>query len=173
MNWRQHFRTQVDYQLWANQVLFESLSGLSAEALTRPEGLFFPSIHHTVDHMHVVADIWFARLEGRHIEADFSHIRTPDWHTLKHDLQQSIRQLGHWLESRDEALFGQTITYRRLGGAQSATTASDILTHLMGHFSHHRGQISAVATRLGAPAPEMDYLYFLRDLEAAETRMRG
>jgi len=173
MNWRQHFRTQVDYQLWANQILFESLSGLAAEALARPEGLFFPSIHHTVDHLHVVTQIWFARLEGRHMDADFAHIQTTDWHQLKHDLQQTIRELGHWLDSRDEDFFAQSIAYRRLGGTPSSSVASDILTHLMGHFIHHRGQISAVATRLGAPAPEMDYLFFVRDLEAAEAKLRG
>lgn len=172
-NWRTHFRTQVDYQLWANQILFECLAGLEAEALQRPEGLFFPSIHHTVDHLHVVLQIWFARLEGRHMQADFAHIQCADWNQLKHDLQQTLRNLAHWLDSRDEGFFESEIAYRRLGGDSSCTAAGDILTHLMGHFVHHRGQISAVATRLGAPAPEMDYLYFLRDLEAAEARLRG
>jgi len=173
MDWKTHFETQIDYQIWANQVLFECLSGLEQQALGRPEGLFFPSIHHTVDHMHVVLDLWAARLEGRRQQVDFSHIRQPDWHLLKRQLQQSLRDLGHWLATRDNEFFEREIDYHRLGGEAAHNTAGDILPHLMGHFVHHRGQISAVATRLGAPAPEMDFLYFIRDLEAAEARMRG
>ena len=38
---------------------------------------------------------------------------------------------------------------------------------MMGHMVHHRGQISAVATRLGAPAPEMDYIYYKRSVDSA------
>jgi uncharacterized damage-inducible protein DinB len=37
----------------------------------------------------------------------------------------------------------------------------------MTHFVHHRGQVSAVATRLGAPAAEMDFVYFVRAMERA------
>ena len=173
MDWKNHFETQIDYQIWANQILFECLSGLEPDALTRPEGLFFPSIHHTVDHLHVVLELWAARLAGRDATADFHTIRQGDWSRLKHDLQQSLRDLGHWLGARDPGFIDDEISYHRLGGAHTRSGVRDVLVHLMGHFIHHRGQISAVATRLGAPAPEMDFLYYVRDLEAAEARMRG
>ncbi|MCB1907659.1 MAG: DinB family protein [Rhodocyclaceae bacterium] len=173
MDWKSHFETQIDYQIWANQILFESLSGLEADALTRPEGLFFPSVHHTVDHLHVVLDLWAARLAGHDATADFHTIRIHDWSRLKQALQQSLRDLGHWLDAREEAFIDGEISYHRLGGAATRSNVGDVLVHLMGHFVHHRGQISAVATRLGAPAPEMDFLYYIRDLEAAEARMRG
>jgi uncharacterized damage-inducible protein DinB len=41
----------------------------------------------------------------------------------------------------------------------------DVLTHLFTHYAHHRGQVSAVATRLGAPCPEMDFVYYRREME--------
>ena len=173
MDWKSHFETQIDYQIWANQILFESLSGLEPSALTRPEGLFFPSIHHTVDHLHVVLDLWAARLAGRDATADFHTIRQDDWSRLKAEIQQSLRTLGHWLGDRGEEFIDGEISYHRLGCALSRSSVRDVLVNLMGHFVHHRGQISAVATRLGAPAPEMDFLFYVRDLEAAEARMRG
>jgi uncharacterized damage-inducible protein DinB len=43
--------------------------------------------------------------------------------------------------------------------------ARDALTHLYTHYAHHRGQISAVVTRLGAPCPEMDFLFYRREME--------
>ena len=41
----------------------------------------------------------------------------------------------------------------------------DALTHIMTHMVHHRGQVSAIATRLGSPTPEMDYVYYKREME--------
>lgn len=173
MDWKTHFESQIDYQIWANRVLFESLSRLDPAALARAEGLHFPSIHHTVDHMHIVLQLWAARLAGEVMDFDFQAIQQPDWGQLKRDLQQSLRSLGHWLAARPDDFFDREIVYLRLGGEPSCTRAGDILTHVMSHFVHHRGQISAVATRLGTPAPEMDFLYYLRDLEAMEARNRG
>lgn len=173
MDWKTYFESQIDYQIWANQVLYECLAGLAPEALEKEEGLFFPSIHHTVDHMHVVLDLWAARLQGESPSIDFGTIRQPDWSVLRRELQQSLRDLAHWIGARGSEFYDSDIVYRRLGGQLCSHRAADILTHLMSHFVHHRGQISAVATRLGAPAPEMDYLYYLRDLEALEARHRG
>ena len=173
MDWREHFETQIDYQLWANRVLFECLAGLEPRVLEQAEGLFFSSIHHTVDHMHVVLQMWAARLEGASPALDFHRIQQPDWSLLKRELQQSLRALGHLLAARPDDFYTRPITYQRMDGAPGSTLAADILTHLMTHFAHHRGQVSAVATRLGAPAPEMDFLYYLRDLEALEARNRG
>ena len=174
MDWKRHFESQIDYQIWANQVLFECLSRLEPAALTKHEGLFFQSIHHTVDHMHTVLQLWASRMAGESPRAlDFQTINQPDWGELKRELQQSLRDLGHWLAARPDDFFAREIQYSRLGGEATSSFASDILTHMMSHFVHHRGQISAVATRLGTPAPEMDFLYYLRDLEAMEARIRG
>lgn len=167
MNWRDHFLRQTDYQLWANQVMFDSLARLQADALARPEGLFFPSIHHTVDHLLVVLRLWWARLRGEQASADLRTIVEPDWIRLKRTLQHELHAFRHWLEEQPEAFFDSRFSYARLNGELQSNVVSDILLHLMTHFSHHRGQISAVATRLDAPAPEMDYLYFLRAMETA------
>lgn len=167
MNWRDHFLQQTDYQLWANQVMFDSLARLPAAALIRPEGLFFPSIHHTADHLLVVLRLWWARLRGEPASADLRTISEPDWMQLKLTLQRELHAFQHWLAQQPEAFFAGRFSYARLNGEARSDLVSEILQHLMTHFSHHRGQISAVATRLGAPAPEMDYLYFLRAQEDA------
>ena len=47
----------------------------------------------------------------------------------------------------------------------------DVLTHMMTHQAHHRGQISAVITRLGYSSLEMDYLYYKRQIDAYRTEV--
>jgi uncharacterized damage-inducible protein DinB len=168
MDWQHHFLRQTDYQLWANQVLFDSLARLEPEALHQPQGLYFQSIAHTTDHLLTVLRLWSGRLRGEVVHFDLKTLHHPDWNDLKHQLQHELRAFRHWLEARPESFFAERIAYVRLGGEMAQSGVADVLIHLMNHFTHHRGQVSAVATRLGAPAPEMDYIYFVRSMERAE-----
>lgn len=172
LNWKQYFIYQADYQHWADGVLFECLDRLEPSALKEPQGLFFGSIHHTVDHILVVAELWRLRLRG---ESPIVHLKTlhhPDWRELKTALRQETRELQHWLERQPEAFFESELEFRSLDGKQRRNWARDMLTHMMGHAVHHRGQVSAVVTRLGGPAPEMDYIYYKRAVDSALTRPR-
>lgn len=61
--WKSYYIIQADYQHWANEVLFSALDHLQPDALASDQGLFFNSIHHTVDHMLLVSQAWLARLK--------------------------------------------------------------------------------------------------------------
>ena len=171
-SWKQYFIYQADYQHWANEVLFECLGRLDAKTLAEPQGLFFSTIHHTVDHMLVVAELWRLRLQGESPIVDYKRLHHPEWRELKGALRQEMRGLQHWLESRPECFFESEIAYRGADGQARRNWVRDVLTHMMGHMVHHRGQVSAVVTRLGAPAPEMDYIYYKRGVDAALARKK-
>ncbi|HEX8979519.1 MAG TPA: DinB family protein [Parasulfuritortus sp.] len=164
-SWKNYFVVQADYQNWANNVLFESLSHLKPETLTRDEGLFFGSIHHTVDHILAVSQVWLARLQGNSLQVNFREIQHPVWRELQNAMRHETRHLQDWLESQPEAFFEDEIRFRSGDGKEWTMWVRDVLSHLFDHYIHHRGQISAVATRLGAPCPEMDYFYYRRVME--------
>lgn len=168
MDWQTHFLRQTDYQLWANQVLFDALARLEAESLHQPQGLHSQSIIHTTEHLLLVLRLWAGRLRGDMEEVDLKTFHHSDWGKLKHLLQQELRSFRHWLEVRPAGFFDEPVAYPRTGGEICHCGAADVLTHLMNNFVHHRAQIAAVATRLGAPVPAMDYIYFTRDMERAE-----
>lgn len=163
--WKSHYVIQADYQHWANDVLFAALDHLKPEVLKRDEGLFFHSIHHTVDHILLVGEVWRARLQGRPYAADYKRIHHPDWRELKNALRQETRTLQNWLEAQPETFFDDEIRFIGSDGRARSMWVRDALTHLFTHSVHHRGQISAVATRLGAPCPEMDFVYYRREME--------
>lgn len=165
MSSKADFLRQIDYQLWANQVLFDALARLDPAVLTQPQGLFFQSIQHTTDHLLIVLRLWAGRLRGEAPHFDLKTLHHADWVELKHQLQRELRAFRHWLEARPAGFFEATLSYARLGGESARSRVADVLTHLMLHFTHHRGQISAVVTRLGGPAPEMDFIYFVREME--------
>ena len=163
--WRSHFVVQADYQHWANEVMFAALDYLQPDVLGSDQGLFFNSIHHTADHILLVSQSWLARLQGEHLSPNYKVINIPDWRELKLALRRETRKLQTWLEAQPPEFFDSQITFNSSDGKMHTMWVRDALTHLFTHYTHHRGQISAVITRLGAPCPEMDFLYYRREME--------
>lgn len=160
ITWKKHFIYLADYQHWANEKLFESLDHLTDVARKSDQDLFFHSVHHTLDHLLVVNRLWWARLRGQALTVNFNTIEVHDWRLLKHTLQQESRQFQHWLESQPDVFFEMSLSYAGDDGKSNENWSRDILSHIFTHASHHRGQVSAVATRLGAPAPQLDFISY-------------
>ena len=159
-SWKSYFVVLSDYQQWANDRLFAALGGLDPALLNSPQGLFFDSIHHTADHILHGNRMWHARLRGEAFQADFKRILYPDWNQLIEVTQSQCADLSLWLEARAETYYGERLTFTSSNGQIHTMWVRDVLTHVMNHQTHHRGQISAVITRLGGSAPEMDYVYY-------------
>lgn len=171
--WKNYFVIQADYQHWANEVLFASLEHLTPDALASDQGLFFRSIHHTVDHMLSMSQLWQARLKGETLRIDTRVILHPDWRELQNALRRETRRLQSWLQGQDDAWFERELDFAGDDGRTRRMWVRDMLTHLFTHYAHHRGQVSAVATRLGAPCPEMDYVDYRREMERLLNAVRN
>ena len=164
-SWKNHYVVLADYQHWANEVLFSSLDHLQADVLDSDQGLFFKSIHHTVDHMLTVSQVWLARLQGENLEVNYRVINHPEFRELKQSLRRETRKLQAWLETQLEEFFTAEMSFTGSDGKQRSMWVREALTHLFTHYAHHRGQISAVITRLGGPCPEMDFVYYRREMD--------
>lgn len=162
-----HLLRQLDYQRWANQTLFDSLARLQPEVLHGEEGLQFGSIRATVAHLLAAIRQWGALLRDEPLPSAEVQDEPAAWPDLKRQLQDELRLLRHWLEQQAPDTLHGRIAYSRPGGEIHYASRSDILTQLSTQLDHQRGQLSAVATRLGAPLPAMDYIYFVRDMDRA------
>lgn len=169
--WKSYFAVQADYQLWANDRLFAALGRVESNLLMSSQGLFFDSIQGTVDHLLLVNRLWFSRLRGESIAVDFTTLTYPDWNRLIETTQEEARELQLWLEGCDDEFFELQLTYVTTKGEPQQMWIRDVLTHMMTHQVHHRGQISAVITRLGYSSLEMDYLYYKRQIDAYRTEV--
>lgn len=163
--WKRYFVVQADYQHWANEVLFAALAHLKPDSLTDDQGLPNGNIHHAVDRMLTVGDIWLARLQGADIRDNFCGLRHPVWRELLGAMRHASRHLEEWLESRPDAFFEGEIHFTDRDGKLHAMWVRDALNQLFTHNAHCRGEIAAIATRLGAPRPEMDYAQYRREME--------
>jgi uncharacterized damage-inducible protein DinB len=164
--WKSYYVVQADYQHWANEVMFEALGHLKPEYIASDQGLFFRSIHHTVDHILLVSQVWQARLRGVEVVApNYKVINEPDWRELENKLRKETRHLQDWLDHQPDAWFEGQIAYVSSDARLKSNWIRDALNHLFTHYAHHRGQISAVLTRLDAPCPEMDFIYYRRAMD--------
>ena len=156
-----YFVEQAAYQGWACDELFKSLDTLGDEQRQAHVGLFFNNIHKTTDHILVVTRNWRARLDGAfdHI-VNYDTLLYPQWAELKLALLAEFTELHIWLAQKPEPWFFSGVEYPGAGGNVRKIGVSDALTHIMTHAVHHRGQISAAATRLHAPSPEMDFVFY-------------
>ena len=160
--WRDYFVELARYHAWANEVLFRELDKMSDQQRKQDCGLFFRSIHHTVDHLLLVNRLWMGRLTEKPFVADFRTVQITDWEALKQALREDLADMAAWLEQQEEDWFTKNVSFTASSGKASSMKASDILTHMLTHFNHHRGQVSTATTQMGGIAPEMDFVYYLR-----------
>lgn len=160
--WKSYYVVQADYQHWANEALFAALAHLRPETLEADEGLFSRSIHHTVEHMLALAQLWLARLQGADPHDVAREPHHPIWRELLTALRLEIRRLEKWLETQPDAFFEAEVHYTDRDGQAMTMWVRDALNHLYTEYAHLRGEIAAAASRLGAPRPELDYAHYRR-----------
>jgi uncharacterized damage-inducible protein DinB len=162
---RQHLQTLARYNLWATQKLLnEHIAPLSDADYRKVTGLFFKSIHGTLNHL-LVGDhlLWFKRFaEGISPVVQLNSEVESDRALL---VKRLLAGASAWLllieGFSDDQLTGQ-LSYTTMRGAQASLPFVPTLMHVFNHATHHRGQITAALTMLGQPCPELDMVYFLQ-----------
>ena len=166
MDARLHFATLARYDLWATRRLFEHVDALPEEDYRRDAGLFFKSVHGTLNHLLVAEHgLWRPRFaEGvsprlklnDEIETDRTRLRerlldgAAAWQPL----------IASWPEARfDEA---SVLEYTSTQGVAMRLPFAATLTHVFNHGSHHRGQVTAAITAMGHACPELDLVWMLQ-----------
>jgi uncharacterized damage-inducible protein DinB len=162
MNARNHFLMLARYHVWAtDRLLDRHLTKLSDDEYKRNVGLFFKSVHGTLNHLLVAEHgLWFQRFAtGQSPKRQLDEEVHTDRTTLHAALKQAVRDWIPAIESWDEARFDGTLHYTSTQGVTRAVPFAPTLTHVFNHGTHHRGQISAALTALGHAGPELDLLF--------------
>jgi uncharacterized damage-inducible protein DinB len=150
------------YHQWAGDILLDHLAGLDDDAWYRDEGLFFRSIHRTLNHLLLVDRIWLGRIREKPYEFNgLGDELEVDRHALVAALREQWQAVRDYIESGDAIGSKTESDITNTQGQRFTLEKVAMLQHLVNHGTHHRGQISAVLTRLGHPAPAMDLGYML------------
>lgn len=157
-----HFDQLAEYNRWANRRVYNDAATLTDEGRKRAVGLFFTSLHGTLNHMLVTDYIWMRRFTGE----------GPQPQRLNQVLYEDFAELRAAREAEDDRIVGfvtgldgydRVITYQNSTGKTYQQALGPALTHFFNHQTHHRGQLHAGLTIAGIREPaSLDLLVLQR-----------
>jgi uncharacterized damage-inducible protein DinB len=163
---RHHLQTMARYEAWATRRLLDHVDRLSDDEVRRDAGLFFRSVHGTLNHLLVTGrQLWFER---------FAHGTSPalrldaevetDRGRLRERLLEASSAWAPWLATvPDERLERGRLEYVSTKGVAQSLPFAAALGHVFNHGTHHRGQVTAAITAMGHPCPELDLVWMLQE----------
>lgn len=164
---KQHLHLLAAYHRWTFDVLYAALLPLDDARYRADLGLFFRSIHGTLNHLLVADKVWFGRMVATPfavsgLDAELQSERP----ALEQALYKQSARWQPWLRTQSEDQLATPRAYSNMSGAHFAQETATLVLHVFNHATHHRGQISTAITACGLAAPEMDLIWYLRQRPA-------
>ena len=165
-----YFRQFADYNHWANRRLYATALAMPDESYRRPTGVFFGSLHGTLNHLLLTDRIWLKRLtgEGEHpdrLDAILFEDRSALARARMAEDARLIDVVGRYTEDDLRGL----VAYQNMSGVPYRQELGQILLHLFNHQTHHRGHAHACCSIVtGEAPPSLDLLQFQRGVPAPE-----
>jgi uncharacterized damage-inducible protein DinB len=165
-----NFRQLADYNRWANLRLYGAALAMPEEHYRRPIGVFFGSLHGTLNHLLLTDRAWLKRLTGRGEHPNrLDAILHDNRRDLLRDRIAEDARLIELVASYSEADLDKVVAYRTMSGQPHSQPLQHILLHLFNHQTHHRGQAHACCSILtGTEPPSLDLVAFQRGVPAPD-----
>lgn len=160
-----HFLQMAEYNAWANGRLYRMAQALPEDLYRKDVGVYFKSLHGTLNHLLTADRIWMRRLTGAGDHPDrLNAIVFDDLPALSAARREEDQRIIRFVQGLDESAFGKILDYKTLNGTPQRQRRSEVLAHFFNHQTHHRGQAHAVLTILGVDEPEpLDLLIMQRE----------
>ena len=159
-----HFQEFAAYNQWVNARMYDEAAALPDEARKRDIGLFFRSLHGTLNHLVVADRIWLRRMTGEGPDPKrLNEIPYEDFAELRAAREAEDVRIIRYVDSLTEDAIAGALEYRTTSGKPHTQHLRAVLAHFFNHQTHHRGQVHAALTILGVPEPQsFDLLGFQR-----------
>jgi uncharacterized damage-inducible protein DinB len=176
-------RRLLAYSDWANERLLEASGPLGDEQLDRGMEIGPGSLRRTLLHIWAGEDVWLRRWMGK-VETKWpSEGEKVSVGGLEERFRATWRARGEFFEGLDwgevsaesgarrplsaaaggtDGTLERVQTYRDSKGSLFTATLGDMLMQGCVHSIHHRAQAVNILRRLGATAPELDYMMRIR-----------
>lgn len=156
------------YNVWQNKQITDVVKVMGEAELRQDRGAFFGSILNTLNHILWADTLWMSRfctdvpLPSVPGSESVSYTATPgEWQAVRFRMDGRMRIWGETVSNLD--LSGDLTWYS--GGMKRDFTQPIALciTHMFNHQAHHRGQVHAMLTASGHPAPTTDIVFMPED----------
>ena len=164
-----HFPLMARFNQWVNRQLYDKVATLDEEAYRADTGIFFHSIHHTLNHLLVVDRLWIGRVTGadRGISS-LDQILFEDFAALRAARETEDRGLIALLDEMPDDKLEALVRFSTIKRDRHfEARVRDLLAGMFNHQTHHRGQIYAVLQQRGMELPDVDLPFFLPEIGEA------
>lgn len=157
--------TDLEYTIWANQVLLRASTSLSQEELRRDLGASHTNLIRTLRHIYDAEHSWIHNLITNSIPsvaemeaAGAADQSRPD-PTLE-SLQQAWPKVWHearqWISPLSDLDLARELNLHLRDGTDVLLPRWKVLRHMVNHSTFHRGQIITMLRTLGKRPPNVD-----------------
>jgi uncharacterized damage-inducible protein DinB len=155
-------KTMLRYSDWANEQLIKTSAGVARNLLDQKFDIGMGTLRRTLLHILSGESVWLKRWKGER--------ETPwpneDECVAPSDILGRLREVfsdrERFLVATRPADLDQAIVYRDSKGSLFSATLGDMMIQMCVHSAHHRAQAVNIIRRLGAEAPELDYMMWVR-----------
>ena len=156
-----YVRTMAQYNRWQNASLYRAASNLADSRRREDRGLFFGSVHATLNHLVWGDRTWLSRFSGRMPGRAQSIADSVNEHETWEMLVQARKvlegEIMAWSdEVTDDFLTGEMSWYSGAMGRQVSKPHGLLVTHFFNHQTHHRGQVHGALTAMGQQPDDTD-----------------
>lgn len=161
------------YHGWATKRLQASIEPMPEEAYRRPCGLFFQSVHGTLNHLLLTdSEIWYPRFTGAQtgsfaLDAEIESDRTK----LSCRLIEATARWPEYVDQLSDAALADGLSFTMTTGQARTLPAPAALLHVFNHATHHRGQITAAISMLDFECQPLDLPHMIFAEQALSTAL--
>jgi len=151
------------YHAWATERLLLSVAAIPDEFYSKSCGLFFGSIHGTLNHLLLTdSEIWYPRFTQTPttrlpLDAELAG----DRELLTFRLIAAAARWSGYVENLDETTLADDLRYTMTTGQARTLPMPSALLHVFNHATHHRGQITAAISMLGFEYEPLDLPFLI------------
>lgn len=154
----EYCRLMARYNRWQNTSLITASDGLTEAERWKDRGAFFKSVAATLNHLYWADALMLERIKGNERPQDtvtHSLISPSDWSEYKDLRVQRDVEIEQWAADVANPELNDIIKwYPPDGSARIEMPKAICVVQLFNHQTHHRGQIHAMLTDMGAePEP--------------------
>ncbi len=147
----QQARDLASYNRWMNERLYAVCAELSDAERHEDRGVFFKSIHGTLNHLLLADKIWLARFTGKQFQVSgLDEELHPAFDELRQDREATDEEIVRWADSLSEDALSGTLEYTSITNPAPRRYEMWLaVTHFFNHQTHHRGQLTALLSQCG------------------------
>jgi len=171
------YRMFAGYNAWCNERLYEAAAQIPDAEYRANRGVYFRSLHGTLNHLLVGDRIWMRRFTAQgEVPPSLDATLYDDFPRLRAARRSEDQRIGNSIGSLTASDLSKPLRYRTFVNPQDIEQIlAPALDHFFNHQTHHRGQAHALVSGIlgNDRTPSFDLIIYQRETGEGTLRTIG